>query len=326
MDNLKINLAAPPPTPQTPLNEIPEKFVKKMNEGDFTLSYSSFSSFVKSPNLFAQYKLKQRKTTKAMLKGSVFHCLTLEPEEFHKEYILKTMDTPGGNMGKFAEEVVFGGKFLKEAYRSLYAAKTQKNEAKRIEAENLQLKGLLKKTADYRRFLKSIGEREVIDRASYENAYLMSQMIRRNPTSRTFIDAEGENEGFISFELGGFKWNGKVDKKITDERFRFGRCIFDLKQVPDASPREVKKKIKYDGWATQAALYSYGMPGFWERPYFMVCCDPKGQVSVVEVTREQRSEAMRSLGYYLNKFRACIVEEAWDASFEYFSKSPGGVF
>ncbi len=51
-----------------------------------TLSYSSLKAFGKSPNHYLQYINREQVTTPAMIKGSAFHCLTLEPLKFNEQY------------------------------------------------------------------------------------------------------------------------------------------------------------------------------------------------------------------------------------------------
>ena len=52
------------------------------------LSYSSIKQFAKSPNHFLQYINREQETTPAMIKGSAFHVLTLEPDKFMDQYAI----------------------------------------------------------------------------------------------------------------------------------------------------------------------------------------------------------------------------------------------
>ena len=61
--------------------------MKKQNlKQDRPLSYSSLKAFSQSPNHLVAYWDKDFKPTPAMIKGSLLHCLILEPEEFDKRY------------------------------------------------------------------------------------------------------------------------------------------------------------------------------------------------------------------------------------------------
>lgn len=52
------------------------------------LSYSSLKEFAKSPAHYVEYLRKERKTTPAMLFGSMVHCLLLEPTKFNSQFAI----------------------------------------------------------------------------------------------------------------------------------------------------------------------------------------------------------------------------------------------
>ena len=57
------------------------------------LSYSSLKEFAKSPAHYVEYLRKERKTTPAMLFGSMVHCLLLEPTKFDIQFaIMENVD------------------------------------------------------------------------------------------------------------------------------------------------------------------------------------------------------------------------------------------
>lgn len=58
----------------------------KYSSGELYLSYSSLSSFRKSPKHFIDYKIKFEEDTDSMLTGKALHCLVLEPQKFDKEF------------------------------------------------------------------------------------------------------------------------------------------------------------------------------------------------------------------------------------------------
>lgn len=52
------------------------------------LSYSSIKQFARSANHYLQYINREQEATPAMIKGSAFHVLTLEPDKFLEQYAI----------------------------------------------------------------------------------------------------------------------------------------------------------------------------------------------------------------------------------------------
>lgn len=64
------------------------ELMRRLDSKKEKLSVSSFKEFANSPKHFIRYKMREKKQTDAMLKGSVTHCLILEPDEFNERYIV----------------------------------------------------------------------------------------------------------------------------------------------------------------------------------------------------------------------------------------------
>lgn len=69
-------------------NERKYGLIKRMRRKEEVLSHSSFNEFCKSPRHFIAYKLKEKKTTDAMLFGSMVHVSILEPDRFDDTYFV----------------------------------------------------------------------------------------------------------------------------------------------------------------------------------------------------------------------------------------------
>lgn len=63
-----------------------DSLINRLRNHETHLSYSSLKAFRDSPTDFIQYKFRKKKTTDAMLFGSLVHCLILEPQEFENRY------------------------------------------------------------------------------------------------------------------------------------------------------------------------------------------------------------------------------------------------
>lgn len=62
--------------------------IKLENLQERPLSYSSLKEFAKSPRHYVDYLRKERKSTPAMVFGSLVHCLLLQPNEVSKQFFL----------------------------------------------------------------------------------------------------------------------------------------------------------------------------------------------------------------------------------------------
>src|ERR1700722_5883559 len=60
--------------------------IEMIMRGDMMLSYTALANFIDSPKDFADYKLQKKEPTKAMIYGSMVHCLVLEPRDFLNRY------------------------------------------------------------------------------------------------------------------------------------------------------------------------------------------------------------------------------------------------
>jgi len=86
--------------------KITDKFLKGR-----PLSYSSLKQFAKTPEHYMEYLDGVFEPTAAMNRGSVMHCLLLEPEEFEKRYAV----TPEGMDRRTTEGKAKYEKFMKSA-------------------------------------------------------------------------------------------------------------------------------------------------------------------------------------------------------------------
>lgn len=81
------------------------ELIEKIEAGDITLSFSAFKEFAESPQHFIRYKLREKKQTDAMIFGSMFHCLVLEPEEFDSRFAVAPKVDRRTKAGKLEWEI-----------------------------------------------------------------------------------------------------------------------------------------------------------------------------------------------------------------------------
>lgn len=152
-----------------------DSLISKLMNHESWLSFSSLNSFRESPKDFIDYKFKEKKTTDAMLFGSMVHCLVLEPDDFENRYaVLDDQDIC----------VQIGG--LKPRSTNKY------KEWKEV-------------------FLAEIGKREPITQENYQYAKIIAGNVLHNRASRKIFAQLNKREHPIEWEYKNFKFKGFID-------------------------------------------------------------------------------------------------------------------
>ena len=280
-----------------------EQMAMEYLSGRRKLSYSSFEKFTEAPNFFLRDRLDVKKqSTVAMTQGKVFHSLVLEPSKFNDEYVVDYK----GKKPSSAQQIEFLAGFDKakddagliEFYRSIYAAKGKKDD------DVLQAaRDLIAEYAPYLAFKKANEGKTVISESMLQKQLVLAQAVIINPTAGKLVQrliAEGKPEHRVEFKYRDLDWVGYLDGYHPE-------FIIDLKKNTDASPKKVARQIEFDGWAWQAAFYSLATDGF-DKPYYLIAVDNDAQVSVTNISKEQRILAMRNINWYMNHFEQCLLD------------------
>jgi hypothetical protein len=280
-----------------------EQMAMEYLSGRRKLSYSSFKKFTEAPNLFLRDRLDAKKEqTAAMLEGTVFHAMVLEPHKFSSEF---TVDYAGKKPSS-AQQIEFlagAGNCKDEAalielYKSLYAVKNKKDE------DILKLANdLLAEYEPYLKFKKANQGKKIITESMLQKQLVLAQAALMNPVAGKLLEqlaAEGKPEHKVEFKYKDIDWIGYLDGYHSD-------FIIDLKKNTDASPKKVARQIEFDGWAWQAAFYSLAVDA-WDKPYYLIAVDNNAQVSVTNISKEQRILAMRNINWYMNHFEQCLLD------------------
>lgn len=156
----------------------------------------------------------------------------------------------------------------------------------------------------------------IVETNDYQTARITAQNIWHNRAAKKVMALAPMREVPIEWEYLNFKFKGFKDGD--------GECIFDLKVMPDANPKRVDREI-IDRWLyVQAAMYCYGSGGY--KPYYIVAVDKKNGVCVKQLHQKLVEQGMDEYDKTLKLFNQCILEDAWDQSYDFFAERFDGIY
>lgn len=156
--------------------------------GKSHLSFSSLKSFEDSPRTFIEYKTGEKKTTEAMIYGSMIHCLVLTPELFDGKYFCID-DT------SICQQIGGAKPRATTVYKTWYAER---------EAE--------------------CGQRILVETKDYYSALLVARNVEKNKASRKLLDLCPVREKPIEWEYMNFKFKGFIDADGDKDIFDLKTC------------------------------------------------------------------------------------------------------
>lgn len=251
-------------------------------DGTERLSHSSLNAFAKSPRHFIEYKTGDKKQTPAMVFGSLFHCMVLEPDEVEGRYIVEPEDAP-----------------RRPSERQINAKKKSDS--------------TLESIAFWESFSEQAQGKEVVSRSDWELAERMKAAIYANESSRYVLDRIDRTEMKIEWDAFGFSWRGFIDG-IGDG------IILDLKTIADATPRKVEQSVKYEGYGRQAAHYVKG-GGFHDSDYYLIAVDRGCHVTTAKIRETTIKAAWEEIDFLCGMFRKCLALNEWDKSYDFWTNS-----
>ena len=294
-----------------PKQEEKDALIKKLQSGDFTLSYSSLKAFSVSPRNFISYKLKEYKETPAMIMGNVVHCLVLEPDIYKDLYY----EAPVVNAA-----TVEG----KKAWAELYTKLTEKEFP-------LNQKGtpIIPKVGDLIAMIKEeTTERDekgkttkrgitVIPGTQSEEAKFRARMLLQNEATRWVINQITQTEVDTEFDICGVKFKGRIDGLGPG-------LIADIKNIPDASIHPAVGQIYRGKMYWQAYCYDIATGG--DSDCYILAVDGNGETSVHRFQDRHKEKAEVEMIEYVQQFLDCVERShfdpaIWDQSQDYWLRS-----
>lgn len=281
-----------------------QELIEKLESGNFHLSYSSLSKFIKSPKHFIDYKLKPRVDKPTLNRGLVSHKLILEgQEEFDNAYVVQSCIGPSSANQENFLVYMLQGLTAFEAHEKSYTA-TRLSETKREK----QSKELFGKLEEYIEMVKTINGRRVVKKDKYDDACRKRDAVYNDPAAMDLLERISETEKFIEWEYEGIKHKGQLDG--------FGESLLmDMKDT-NADPEKVRRQVINMGWAFQGAMYSTAEPR--EDNYTILAIDDDGGVSVNPISDELIDHFQMVYRNAIEDFNKCLALCKWNESYGFY--------
>lgn len=301
------------------------------------LSHSSLEQFSVSPRRYERYKLKQRTETAAMLTGTLFHCLTLEPESYEGRYYDLSFPLPKSVQERSLICALAAGYDPEEAWGlSGYTGNYYVKNGDLAKAPQDKIESVFKDGKQLSEFLKNMPDNvRVVAASTADKARELSKAVLLTRPARELIETVqntgGTFERFLKWEHRGVRFRGMVD----GEAIQNAQMTLDLKQMGrDSSPRKVRSSIDYGGMASQQSHYALGLAAetgisieeAFDAQSYIIAIDMEMDVSVVEITRAQKSNALWSINYFIDEWIKCCMSGRWDESREYYAPTEHGIY
>lgn len=163
----------------------------------------------------------------------------------------------------------------------------------------------------------SAGDRLIISPEDFNHANAIANNVKGNRAAAKILRLCPVHEKGIEWEYKNFKFHGFIDGD-GDE------ATFDLKIVADASIRKFQRSIVDMDYHMQGAMYQYGNGRV--KRHYMIAADRTGGVSVHLLHDKLIEKGMDEYDRLVGKFNECILSEAWDQSYEFWSERYDGTF
>ncbi len=158
---------------------------------------------------------------------------------------------------------------------------------------------------------------EVVPLKVYQQAKVIATNNLYNRASSKVLSICPKREQHIEWQFKNFAFHGYYDGGGDK-----ARC--DIKLVPDASPCKAQRTIIDMWYHGQAAMYltAEGV----RLPYYVICADRKGGVSVHKIDKSLLDHALGEYSDIIDKFNDCLFKENFGQSYDFWAESYDGIF
>lgn len=266
-----------------PKSDLVEKFYDK----PFKFSYSSLNKLLYSPiSFYNWYVLKEREDAleSYFIEGKAIHCLLLEEDNFKKQFIVTPGNLPTATSKKVVEAMyklwktnsdqptnnfkdysrqILDWLIEDNTFQNLTNDKDLSKTGAKTGDEKRLAKFLTTSCSDYFNYLKSSGDRDVMDQATYDRCLEGVEVIRANKDIMKMLSLDNSsfellevyNELPLEMDLKGepFGLKGIIDNLVIDYENKQIR-INDIKTT-SKSLNEFENSLDYYKYWMQAAIY-----------------------------------------------------------------------
>jgi hypothetical protein len=259
------------------MQESVQHLEKDFYKEKFYFSYSSLNKLLWNPAVFYQLYvmgLKEERVDSHLVQGKIIHALLLEEEKFHDNFIISPSTLPTGNLrtvvdrvfrhhqelSRNGDERIELGEFsdaILDIMKDMNYHQSLKTDEQRLD------KIIVKEAIVYWAFLRSKGNKTLIDQESYEFCKSAVELVKTNKqicdligcNTTEFDNKEVQNEVMLQLQLSDrpFGLKGIIDNLVIDHS---QKTIFinDIKTT-SKDLKDFPETVDFYSYWLQAIMY-----------------------------------------------------------------------
>lgn len=267
--------------------------MKRLQNKEETLSYSSLKAFSKSPRNFIQYKLKPRSAqTESQIFGSLCDCFLTTPEKFEEMFVVIGSVPTSDNQVGFCKDMI-SGLTKEDAY-----------------ANNYKTGGVDKVFDACGDYVEAVMSGKLVcTQKMHDEAFKIVENLKKSELVMQYIDSCISFQNKREWTYKGWKFKGFTDAEGT-------RLIIDFKFSKDSDPDKFERDIVNFDYFMQMGMYTESDESLPEC-YFIVY-DKSLNFSVIKLDYSFLSYGVRKYKYLVTKLDQCIKENRWSESYNFW--------
>ena len=258
------------------------ELIQNLKAGNYHLSFSSLSAFMRSPRKFIEYKLKTRApATDAIKRGYLFENLVLR-------------DEVGGVRIGDAEVpyVIFDDT---EKIKEIGGAKPRGTKVYKEWKEEV---------------LRGVPEDAIVSADLVLEATKMRDRLWGHPFFRYKMkDDISETNVKVKWDVNGVEFIGVLDA--------LGSVVYDIKSMVDCTQNKAYWLCRDRGYPMQVSMYAKASG---RSEGFIVACDANLEVYISRISPFTVDQMNNRVAYYVDKFLECIDRDAWNQGQEFYTE------